>query len=127
MVALYLSSDRLYRYRHDLRTLQTYYEGFVLHALSAKVSRVPGLSRSHHSIVSLARRVDIDEALEEGPFRNTDPLCNDIPNQGTFIADVHTVAAINVAMHCSQDHHFTGTDISRHLPIAANRDRQPGK
>jgi len=40
MVASYLSSDRLYRYRHGLRALQTHYEGFVLHATSA-ISGVP--------------------------------------------------------------------------------------
>jgi hypothetical protein len=49
-------------------------------------------------------------------------LCNYIPDQGTFTADVHTVAGIDVAMHRSQNHPFAGTDISRHLPIAANRD-----
>ena len=35
MVALDLGSKGLYRYRHDLRTLQTYDAGFVLHAMSA--------------------------------------------------------------------------------------------
>jgi hypothetical protein len=49
------------------------------------------------------------------------------PDQGTFTADVHTVAGIDVAAHLAQNHHFTGTDISRHLPIAPNRDTAAGQ
>jgi hypothetical protein len=30
--------------------------------------------------------VDLDHAFEESAFRNTDPLCNDIPGQRTFTA-----------------------------------------
>jgi hypothetical protein len=78
--------------------------------------------RSYHPLTSLTWRVDVDHALEESAFRNTDPLCNHIPDQGTLTADVDTFGGIDVAMHGSQNHHLTGTDIGRHLPIAANRD-----
>jgi hypothetical protein len=81
----------------------------------------------HHPIISLSRLVDVDHAFEERAFRNTHPLCNHIPDQRTFTADIYTVAGIDVALHGSQNHHFTGTDISRHLPIATNRDAAGGQ
>ena len=74
------------------------------------------------TIASLDWSVDVDHTFEESAFRNTDALCNHIPDQGTVTADIHKVAGIDVAMHHSQNHHFTGTDISRHLLMAANRD-----
>jgi hypothetical protein len=68
------------------------------------------------------RHVDVDDAFEESTFRKTDALCNHIADQGTFTANVHTFADVDVAVHFSQSHHFAGTDIRRHSPIAANRD-----
>jgi hypothetical protein len=62
--------------------------------------------------------VDVDEALEESTFRNTDALRNQIPDQGTFTGDVYTFAGIDVALHLSQNHHPTGTDIRQHRAIS---------
>jgi hypothetical protein len=33
--------------------------------------------------------LDVDAALEEGAVFDADALCNDIPSQGTFTADVY--------------------------------------
>jgi len=71
---------------------------------------------------SLARFADVDAALEEGPITNADALCGHIPGQGTFTADVYTVAGIDVADHFAKNDYFTGSDIRRHLCIPANRD-----
>jgi hypothetical protein len=65
---------------------------------------------------------DLHAALEEGTIANTDPLCNHIPDQGTFTADVHTVAGIDVAAYLAQNHHFPSRDIRLHFCIAANGD-----
>ena len=53
------------------------------------------------------RLADLHAALEEGAIADTDALCNHIPDQGTFTADVHTVAGIDVATYLAQNHHFT--------------------
>jgi hypothetical protein len=68
------------------------------------------------------RFADLHAAFEEGTIANTDPLCNHIPDQGTFTADVHTVGGIDIAAYVAQNHHFTSRDIRRHLCIAANGD-----
>jgi hypothetical protein len=68
------------------------------------------------------RLADLHAALEEGAIANTDALCNHIPDQGAFTADVHTVAGIDVAAYVAQNHHFTSRDVRRHLCVAADSD-----
>jgi hypothetical protein len=68
------------------------------------------------------RLADLHAALEKGAITNTDVLCNHIPDQGTFTADFHTIAGIDIAANLAQNHHFTGRDIRLHLCIAANGD-----
>jgi hypothetical protein len=53
------------------------------------------------------RPADLHAALEEGTLANTDALCSHISDQGTFTADIHPVAGIDVAAYPALDHHFT--------------------
>jgi hypothetical protein len=81
-----------------------------------------GGRRGGHALFSLAWLADIDAAFEEGSILDADALGNHITSQGTFAADVHPVAGIDVAAHLAQNHYFAGRDIRGHLSIAANRD-----
>jgi hypothetical protein len=82
---------------------------------------IAGDSSNYHPMFSLTWCADVDAAFEEGAITNGDALCSHIPSQRTFTPDVHTVAGIDVAAHLGQNHHFTGSDIRRHLCIPAHR------
>jgi hypothetical protein len=77
---------------------------------------------SNHPIFLLARFADVDAALEEGAIPYADALRGHIPGQGTFAADVYTVAGVDVADYFAKNNYFTGSDVRRHLCIPANRD-----
>ena len=70
-----------------------------------------GDARSRYTLFALARLADVDTALEEGAIFDADALCNHIPGQGAFTANVNPVAGIDVAAHLAQNDYFTGRDI----------------
>src|SRR5581483_9757771 len=76
--------------------------------------------------VSLTIAANLNSAFERGAILDADARGRNIAVHRAFRANVHAIAALDVASHFAHDHNFAGLDAGVHFAVTANGDAALG-